>query len=580
MSKIIRVNVGDQTCKIEPVPEKYELLGGRSLTSQIICDEVPPQCNPLESENKVVFAPGFVTGTSAPSSGRMSVGGKSPLTGGIKEANAGTPVSQKLGRMQIKAIIVEGEPKNPGDSWLLHLTADAAEFVPANDLKGKGTYETVAQVRSRFGDKVSYFGIGPSGEFKMASAGIFFSDMEGRPSRFAARGGLGAVLGSKGIKAVVVDDAGAEGVVIKNPELFKVGRKKVADALTSHDLTKPGGVLNSFGTSAVINVMNEVGALPTRNFSSGRFEGAAKISGDAIVEAINARGGGKQGHGCHPGCLIQCSNIYPREDGSEHVAKIEFESAGLLGANLEIDNLDHVAELVRLCNDLGLDTIEVGATIGVIMEAGYISFGDGPAAIKLLEEVRAGSPMGRIVGSGTAVAGQIYGVKRVPVVKKQALAAYDPRVIKGIGLTYGSSPMGADHTAGYTMASEVFGVGGKTDSFDTDGKVELSRAMQVTTGFLDSTGYCLFIAFAISDIASGFEGVMETVNAVLGTEWTTEDSARLGATVLKIEKEFNRRAGLNKEADRLPSFFAQEPLPPHNTVFDMDDKDIDAVLEG
>ena len=578
MAKIIRINVLDRSYKVESVPEKYELLAGRSLTSQIVCDEVSPLCEPLTSLNKVVFAPGYVTGTSAPSSGRMSVGGKSPLTGGIKEANVGTPVSQKLGRMQIKAIIVEGEPANPKDNWILYLTADTVEFLPANELKCKGTYETVTELRKRFGENVGYFGIGPSGELKMYSAGIFFSDIDGRPSRFAARGGLGAVLGAKGIKAVVVDDAGAEGVVIKNPDLFKEGRKKLASALTSHDLTKPGGVLNAFGTAAVINVMNEVGALPTRNFSKGRFEGAAKISGDAIVEAIKTRGGGKRGHGCSPGCLIQCSNVYPREDGSEHVAKIEYESAGLLGSNLEIDNLDHLAELIRICNDLGLDTIEVGAALGVIMESGYISFGDGPAAIKLLEEVRTGSPLGRIVGNGAALAGQVFGVQRVPVVKKQALAAYDPRVIKGVGLTYASSPMGGDHTAGYTMASEIFGVGGKTDSFDTEGKVELSRAMQVTTGFLDSTGYCLFIAFAISDIATGFEGVLDTVNAVLGTAWTADDVDQLGAAVLKNEKAFNLRAGLNEANDRLPSFFAQEPLPPHNTVFDMTDMDIDSVL--
>lgn len=578
MTTIFRVNVTDQSVKSEPFGERYSNLAGRGLTSQIICDEVPPTCHPLGGANKIVFAPGVVTGTSAPCSGRISVGGKSPLTGGIKEANAGTPVSQKLARLGVSAIVIEGEPKNEQEKWALHVTKEGVSFVPANHLSNKGTYEMVKELNKQYGDTPGFIGIGQAGEFKMSAAGIFFTDNDGRPSRYAARGGLGAVLGSKGILAIIVDDAGGPGVTIKDKDLFKQGQKKLSEALREHGLTKAGGVLNAFGTAAVINVMSEVGALPVRNFTDGRFVDADKISGEAIAQKVSERGGaGKMGHGCSPGCLIKCSNVYPKADGSEHVASMEYESVWSLGANLEINNLDHIAELIRMCNDYGLDTIETGVTIGVLMEAGYIPFGDGPSAIELLAEVKKGSAIGRIIGNGAAIAGQAFAVKRVPVVKKQALAAYDPRIIKGMGVTYSTSTMGADHTAGYAVASEVFGVGGKLDPMETAGKVELSRNLQLSTSFIDCTGYCLFIAFAVIDIASGFEGMLETVNAVLGTAWTGEDVGRIGQEITNKEREFNRNAGLNEAHDRLPEFFAKEALPPHNKVFDMSDEELDLV---
>jgi len=227
----------------------------------------------------------------------------------------------------------------------------------------------------------------------MAMSGIAVNDPENRPSRYAGRGGVGAVMGSKGLKAIVIDDAGGSSIPLANKEAFDSGRKKMTDALRQHDITKPGGTLNTYGTAALINVINEAGALPTRNFREGRFEGAAKISGEMIKETCEKRGGvGETGHRCSPGCIIQCSNVYPKEDGTELASCLEYESVWSFGANCGIDDLDVIGELIRICNDYGLDTIEAGVTIGVAMEAGLAKFGDGQKAIELMHEIGKGPP--------------------------------------------------------------------------------------------------------------------------------------------------------------------------------------------
>lgn len=578
---ILRLNMADLSYRLEEVPAKYQHLGGRGLTSTIVHDEVPPLCHPLGPNNKIVFAPGIVTGTAAPTSARVSVGAKSPLTGGIKESNAGTSWAQHLANMQIKAIVVEGQAKG---YHMALLTWDAAgkpkvEFMAANEYAGKDLYEVFPKLYAKFGDKVSIAGTGNAGEFGYGNAGVVFNDMAGRPSRYSGRGGMGAVLASRGLKFIVVDPKGAPGVALKDKALFDEGRKKLIDALRAHDITKPKGGLNTYGTAVLINILNEAGGLPTRNFSSGRFEGAAKIAGEAIFEGIKNRLGKEvYNHACSPGCIIQCSNTWYKPDGTEHVSCQEYESVWSLGANCGIDDLDVTGELIRLCNAYGLDTIETGTTLAVAMEAGVIKFGDGQGAINLVHEMGKGTPMGRLLGGGTAFAGKAFGITRVPTVKGQSMPAYEPRAVKGIGITYATTPMGADHTAGYTIAPEILGVSGKVDPLSPEGKAALSRAFQATTAFIDSTGHCLFIAFAILDIASGFEGMMEECNGVLGTNWKSEDAAKLGAEILKVERAFNEAAGLGKEADRMPEFMKYEPLPPHNVVWDVPDSALDSVF--
>ena len=509
--EILRINMTDLKYSYEDVPEKWARWAGRSLTSAIVCDEVDATCHPLGPYNKLVVAPGWATGSpAAPSSGRTSFGGKSPLTGGIKESNCGGLSGQAIAKLGLAAIILEGTPDK--DKWYtLVVTKDGVQFHDAAGLVGKGMYEVDELLWEKY-PKTAVIGIGQAGEMKLSNAGISINDPENKPGRYAGRGGLGAVMGARGVKAVVIDDTGGKGVEVADPELFKQGRRKLTESIQEHDLTKKGGGLNAFGTAILINVLNEAGGLPTRNFSAGQFEGAAKISGEAIAETVEKRKGeGTMGHGCHAGCIIKCSNIYPDESGEAIVSCLEYESSWALGANCGIDQLDYVARMIRECNDVGVDTIEAGNTIAIAMEAGMLKFGDAEGALDTFAEIRNGTPLGRILGQGVEATAKAFGVYRVPTCKGQSMPAYEPRAVKGIGVTYATTPMGADHTAGYTIAPEIAGVSGKLDPLSDEGKAELSLTFQAATAFIDSTGYCLFIAFPILDIAKGWEGMAESV---------------------------------------------------------------------
>jgi aldehyde:ferredoxin oxidoreductase len=580
MTKFLRVNMTDQSTKYEDVPEKYRLWGGRGLTSGIISDEVPPSCHPLDPDNKLIIAPGIVSGTAAPTSGRTSFGGKSPLTGTIKESNSGGLSSQHIAHLGLKAIIVEGQPAQTDKLWLLKVTKDSATLLPADHLKGKGMYEVCDQLWKEHGEGVAIIGIGPAGERRLTGAGICVNDRENTAGRYAGRGGLGALMGSKSLKAIVVDDKGGPGVAIVDEKKFKTAIRKLTDASLKHDLTKKDGALNSYGTNVLAGVLNEAGGYPTRNFSAGRFEFTHQISGEAKAEIIHKRNGeGMTGHGCHPGCIIQCSDRWANPDGSFKVSVMEYESVWAFGANCGIGDLDKIADLIWACNDVGLDTIEMGGTIAVAMEGGLMSFGDADGAIKLIhEDVRNGTPLGRIIGNGAAFTGKAFGVTRVPVVKNQSMPAYEPRAVKGIGVTYATSTMGADHTAGYTIAPEILGVGGKADPFAVE-KADLSRNFQASTAFIDTSGYCLFDAFCVLDIPDGLQGMVESCAAVLGTDWTVDNIAPIGLEVLRKERLFNEAAGFTKAHDRLPDFMTKEPLPPHNTVFDVSPELLDAVYD-
>ena len=576
MGKILRVNMADLTTKFEDMPDRYKHMGGRWLTSSIVADEVDPTCHPLGPHNKLVLAPGIITGTAASTSARLSVGGKSPLTGGIKESNVGAKFSPKLAKLGVSAIVVEGQP--PAGKWYtLVIDQAGAGLVSADDLAGSGAYATTEALVKRHGS-VGVCCIGPAGEMRLAMAGIAFNDLKDRASRYAGRGGLGAVMGARGLKAIVVDDRDAPPMAVANQALFDQGRRKLREALATHAITKPKGALNTYGTAVLINIMNEAGGLPTRNFASGRFAQAGAVAGEAIFEGTKKRLGKEvYNHACSPGCTIQCSNTWYGADGKEIVSCLEYETAWAFGPNCEIGDLDTLGQLTWLCNDIGIDTIEAGGTIAVAMEAGVIPFGDGPGAVKLLGEIGEGSPLGRVLGSGAAVTGKVFGVARVPEVKGQNMPAYDPRAVKGIGVTYATSTMGADHTAGYTIAPEILSVGGKEDPLSVEKKAELSRNFQATTAFIDSTGHCLFIAFAILDIASGFEGMVEECNGLLGSDWTTDDVLRIGKEILSRERAFNGVAGLSQAHDRIPEFMKYEPLPPHNVVWDVPDVMLDSV---
>jgi aldehyde:ferredoxin oxidoreductase len=399
--------------------------------------------------------------------------------------------------------------------------------------------------------------------------------MEVRPTRHAGRGGVGAVMGSKGVKAIVLDDSDMKMRPPKDPEKFKAANKAWVEGLKKHPVTGEG--LPAYGTNVLTNVLNEAGGYPTKNFLQGRFDTCSKISGETQAATETERGGSAT-HGCHRGCVIQCSGIYHDKDGKFLTKQPEYETVWAHGGNCGIDDLDAIAMLDRLDDDYGVDTIEMGATIGVAMEAGVAKFGDSEAAINLVHEVGKGTHLGRILGNGAAVTGQAFGVERVPVVKKQALPAYDPRAVQGMGVTYATSTMGADHTAGYAVASNILQVGGHVDPLSPEGQVELSRNLQIATAAVDSTGMCLFIAFAVLDQPDTFQALIDMINAFYGLSLTADDVTALGKSVLKSEREFNINAGFSSADDRLPQFFLKEDLPPHNVTFKVADDQLDTLF--
>ena len=578
MEKILRINMGAEggpKAKAEPVGG-YAGMGGRALTSAIVSKEVPPTCHPLSADNKLVIAPGLLSGTAAAMSGRISVGCKSPLTGGIKEANAGGQPSQMLGRLGYAAIVLEGKPKDD-TLYRVCINKDKVEIQADNSLKMLGNYALVEKMKAQYGDKIGCISIGPAGEMKLAAASVAFTDMELRPTRHAGRGGVGAVMGSKGVKVIVVDDSGCAVRSPKDAEKFKEANKTFVAGLRKHGVTGQG--LPAYGTNVLTNVINEAGAYPTKNFMWGRFDGCAKISGETQAETENTRGGeGSATHGCHRGCVIRCSGTYYDKDGHYLTKQPEYETVWAHGGNCGIDDLDAIAMLDRLDDDYGLDTIEMGATIGVAMEAGVAKFGDAQAAINLVHEVGKGTPLGRILGNGAAVTGRVFGIERVPVVKGQAMPAYDPRGIQGIGVTYATTTQGADHTAGYAVTANILGVGGSVNPLKPEGQIELSRNLQIATAAVDSTGMCLFIAFAILDQPDTFQALLDLLGSFSGQKLTGDDVVGLGKSILKMEREFNQKAGFTKEMDRLPDYFKKEKLPPHDVTFMVKDSDLDQVF--
>jgi aldehyde:ferredoxin oxidoreductase len=576
MDKILRIDVGaEEGPKVSTVPMgEYAGLGGRALTSAIVSKEVPAACHPLGGENKLVIAPGLLSGSMSAMSGRISVGAKSPLTGGIKESNSGGQPSQVLARLGYAAIAIEGKPKGD-DLYKVFINKDGVKITTDNSLKMLGNYDVVEKMKKEFGEKIACISIGPAGEMKLSASSVAFTDMELRPTRHAGRGGMGAVMGSKGVKVIVLDDTGMNMRQPKEQDKFKEANKKWVAGLQSHGVT--GQALPAYGTNVLTNIINEAGGYPTYNFKEGRFAGAAKISGEVEAE-IETKRGGVATHGCHRGCVIRCSGIYNDKDGHYLTKQPEYETVWAHGGNCGIDDLDTIAMLDFLDDNYGLDTIEMGATIGVVMDGGLLKFGDGEGAINLIKEVGKGTPLGRIIGSGAAVAGKVFGVERVPVVKGQSMPAYDPRAVHGIGVTYATSPMGADHTSGYAVATNILGVGGTVDPLKPEGQVDLSRALQIATAFIDSTGMCVFTAFALMDQPETAQALIDLINAFYGWNWTADDTVEFGKKVLKMERDFNTRAGFTKEQDRLPPFMKVERLAPHNLTFQVTDEELDQVF--
>jgi len=564
--EVWRINVRKQALKIEPVPQNWERLGGRGLVARILLDEVPATCDPLGRHNKLIFAPGLLVGHMLSSCDRISAGGKSPLTGGVKESNAGGSTGLHITALGIKALILEDQPETTG-LWILHLSKDGARFEPAGELAGQGVYASARLARERFGEKAAIAMIGPAGENQLLAAGILNLDKDGVPSRINARGGLGALMGSKGLKAIVFDASGGQKPPIADPEAFKAAQKVYSKAVLDHPQS---GIYRDFGTAAIARMCNTMGALPTRGFSAGEFECMESISGEHLRQTLLQRGvESDPSHACMAGCTIRCSNVYAGADGKTIVAPVEYETIGLMGSNLGLDNLDNIARLNWQANDLGLDTIDTGAALGVAAQAGLMQFGDARRALELLDEVRRNTPLGRVLGSGAALAGRVLGVRRVPVVKNQAISAYDPRAIKGTGVTYATTPQGADHTAGLTIRAKV-------DHLNPEGQAKLSRNAQLNMAGYDTLGACIFAGF-------GFAAAPETIRDLLNARygWQVGDGIlqELGRETIRLEREFNRHAGFTAADDRLPEWMSEEALTPTGAVFDVPAADLDGVFD-
>ena len=570
--KIYRVNMSNLSYKIEEVPSRWMGLGGRGLTSTIIAEEVDPECHPLGPNNKMVFAPGLLSGTTAANSGRNSLGTKSPLTGGIKESNVGGTTAGIMAKLGVKALIIEGIPEDDSTFYHIHVTKDSVLIEPVPELVGKDNYFVLDAMEEKYNKKVAVMTIGRPGEMKMLISNVSVRDPKGK-LRSHGRGGVGAVMGSKKIKCITVDAENYKEVTYAQPEKFKEASKVFTKALQENPISGEG--LPAFGTNVLVNIINEAGGLPSHNFRSGNSENAESICGETMAENIKKRGGSTT-HGCHPGCVIQCSQTYNDEAGEYLTSGFEYEMIWAFGANFGISDLDQIAKIDALMDDLGVDAIETGVTFGVAVDAGLIEFGDGKRAFEILEkEVANGTPLGRIIGGGAGNLGKLYGLVRVPVVKNQSIPAYEPRAVKGQGITYATSPMGADHTAGYAVATNILNSGGYVDPLKKEGQVELSRNLQIASAAVDSTGMCIFVAFPALDDPKCLPALIDMINARFGTNLQAEDVTNLGKNILKTEHEFNLKAGLTSADDRLPEFMKYETLPPTNAIWDFTDEEID-----
>ncbi|MEW6624823.1 MAG: aldehyde ferredoxin oxidoreductase C-terminal domain-containing protein [Bacillota bacterium] len=565
MQKFLRVDVRKQTVNYDPVPDEYKLLGGRGLTARILLDEVDARCSPLGENNKIIFAPGILGGTKAPCTGRLSVGAKSPLTQGVKESNAGGTAGHKIARLGIKAIIVEGKPSD--DWFIVVVNKDGARLELANELVNLGNYELSEKLRERFGKKVSIISIGQAGEYCLPVAGVAVSDLEGKPNRYAGRGGMGAVMGAKHIKAIVLDDSGTEGVSYHDKDTFSDICKHIRKGLAENQIT--GNVFPQYGTSVNIQVVNALGAIPTKNFRYGSYEHAEMISGEKMHDVIMERGGeGKTTHPCMPGCPIMCSNIYPDEQGKTIVAPMEYETMAMFGSNLDIPSLDGIAHLNKLCNDYGIDTIEMGVTLGVAMDGGILAFGDVEKCKELITEISKGTLVGRLLGQGAEILAKVLGAERVPAFKGQGIPAYDPRALKGNIPLYATSPMGADHTCGNSLRVP--------DPLSPKGKVKASRKLQIGIANIDNLGLCMFAGLVVGGRPDWIKSLVESRYGIDVPDTFVED---IGKEVLTTELVFNERAGFTKDDNRVPEFLQKEPLPPHNTVCDISHEEIRQCLD-
>ncbi|NBP49207.1 MAG: aldehyde ferredoxin oxidoreductase [Alphaproteobacteria bacterium] len=499
----------------------------------MLLDQNIATVDPMAPENPLIFSVGPFAGTNFSNANRLSVGCKSPLTGGIKEANSGGTFGFAMGQLLIAGISFHGA----SDSWVvIRITKDGViSFDDAAPYMGLGNFDSARKLHEAYGEKTSLALCGPVGEYLGLMAGVAFSDTDNRPSRLAARGGVGAVMGAKKIKAVVIDKD-------RMPPVND--RKKLMGAIKDYGKKLGESVavqsLKTTGTAMVADLTNHLGALPVRNFSSGQ------------------------------GCLIKCSNVYVDDTGRELVSPLEYETIGLLGTNCGLDDPDDVARLNETANDLGVDSIELGATIGVLMEAGEGAFGDVAFMQSCLEDIRVGNERGRLYASGTARVGKALKVARVPVIKQQAISAYDPRIIEVTGISMMLTAQGADHTVGNAPSF-------KCDDKTIEELVAESLRMQINSAVADSFGLCVFGRSVTDD---NLTLIADAINDSFDAGVTPDFIRNIGFETLRLEAAFNKAAGFDQDDDELPSFFRDEPLPPTGKMARLYSREVNIAMQN
>jgi aldehyde:ferredoxin oxidoreductase len=569
-NKVLRVNLNEGTCSSEPLNMEWakEYIGQRGLATRYLVEEVDPTCDPLGSDNKLIFATGPLTGTMASTGGRYSVITKGPLTGAIACSNSGGYLGAELKLAGWDMVIFEGKSAEP---VYLYIVNESAELLSASEIWGKSVWETDEILHKTHQD--TRLRIAACG--RSAEAGCLYAGIVNDLHRAAGRSGVGTVMASKNLKAIAV--IGTQGVGnIKDPARFMQTTAEQKKVLVDHPVTGTG--LPTLGTQVLMNVINETGALPTRNMRDVQFEGANNISGEQMLEPRERDGKPNltTNAACFA-CTIACGRISTIDQGHFTVENkpqywgnsggLEYEAAWALGADTGVDDLDALTYANFVCNEDGFDPISFGATLAAAMELydiGAITkedtggmelkFGSAEALAWSAEKVATGEGFGADLGLGSKRLCEKYGHPDLSMtVKGQEFPAYDPRAIQGMGLTYATSNRGACHLRSYTVSSEILGIPEKTDPLVTEGKAGLVKAFQDVTAAWDSTGLCLFTSFAWS-----LENVAPQLDAACEGEWTADRLMETGERIWNLEREFNNRAGLTSADDTLPKRLLEE----------------------
>ncbi|MCG0278024.1 MAG: aldehyde ferredoxin oxidoreductase family protein [Thermanaeromonas sp.] len=555
VGRLLRVNLTTGECRVEkldPVMAR-DYIGARGLASKILYNEVDPQVDPLSPENKLIFMTGPLTGTSAISGSRYNVVTKSPLTGTIAASNSGGYFAGELKYAGYDGIIFEGKASEP---VYLYIENDRVEIRPAGHVWGKTTHETEDILKSEAPAGAKVACIGPAGE-KLVRFACVVNDK----NRAAGRSGVGAVMGSKNLKAVVVRGTG--GIKIADPEGFRQAVKAALEKIKNNPVTHGG--LPDYGTAVLVNVINAHGAFPTRNFQTGVFPGAEKISGETLAATYLVRK-----KGCLA-CPIACgrATLVPEGPYAGHGEGPEYEAIWAMGADCGVDDLAAITKANYYANELGYDPITFGATLACAMELyekGYLpaqdtelelEFGNARTLVEAARKVGYREGIGDLLAEGSYRLAERYGHPELSMsTKKQEYPAYDPRAIQGIGLNYATTNRGGCHVRGYTIASEVLGIPVQTDPLVTEGKAGLVKTFQDLTALVDSTGICLFVTFAL-----GASDVVSMLAPATGIPYTEEAGMLAGERIFNLERLFNLAAGLTRADDTLAPRILQEPLP-------------------